>query len=365
MTIAGHGSTINDLVFSPDDCVIYSCSTDGTVYSHAVSVVPAAAPVPFTGEYVTRGGVALKVVTSPSRIVIVYYEGGDSRVSMGGYLAIWQGGELSDTPMLVQLDAPIRDIALSTVYGSSSGDRDEDVCLMGGADGSVLVSFLPLPTTTKVLNIPGCGLAQEFAAQSDADSVTEQPTSALGQNRESRFAQSRKNSSLHDIGSKGAAVDDFNPDLVTLTFLDVSKCKAFYLHCGPVSCVVISADGNRMFSTGEDGAVFMLAVSRPTKTVIGDVEEDGPPAAISRQDEPLGESALMLADKKSFAVLRSQTNEMRLVMGDKLRDSEKVVRDSDKQQRKSDHKTENITFFSNLFILVTNILTAIPTIVSF
>jgi hypothetical protein len=87
----------------------------------------------------------------------------------------------------------------------------------------------------------------------------------------------------------------------------------------------MSPCGSRIFTTGKDGAIFMLAVSKSMVASNGqggdDYEEAS--AVASEGVKSSGESSLMLADKKSFERLVNQTLEMRVAMEDKQRDREK------------------------------------------
>ena len=325
MTIAGHGSTISDLAFSADDCRIFSCSVDGTVYSHAVNVIPSCEVIPFTGEYFSRGAAAIKIVTNLRGVIIVCY---DSRTSMGGHLAIWQSGNLSDAPIIVQLDVPVRDIALGTTQ-SYCGDSSQDICMIGAADGSILISIFPLPTVatnahTLTQACSSFGFLDELApSPSNAGDQYSVHSMSSGQSRSSVLSR-RGSSPISSAASKVLFSDDLQVK-ETVMCLDCSKCKIFHLHCGPVSSVAISADGNRMFSSGEDGAVFMLSVPKPSRAKVGDMDEETVTAAsIEMQSEPLRGNSLMLADKRSFEALRSHTVDIRLVMEEKQRDTEKV-----------------------------------------
>ena len=340
MTIAGHGSTISDLAFSADDCRIFSCSVDGTVYSHAVNVIPSCEVIPFTGEYFSRGAAAIKIVTNLRGVIIVGY---DSRTSVGGHLAIWQSGNLSDAPMIVQLDVPVRDIALGTTQ-SSSGDSSQDICMIGAADGSILISIFPLPTVTTNTHpltqaTSSFGFLDEFASSpSNAGDQYSVPSMSSGQSRSSVLSR-RGSSPISSAASKVLFSDDLQVK-ETVTYLDCSRCKIFHLHCGPVSSVAISADGNLMFSSGEDGAVFMLSVPKPSRAKVGDMDEETVTAAsIEMQSEPLRGNSLMLADKRSFEALRSHTVDIRLVMEEKQRDTEKAF---SKLSEQSDMKVKEL-----------------------
>lgn len=349
MTIVAHGSAVSDITFSADDSTIYSCAVDGTVYSHVVSIVPSDVAVPYSGEYFTRGGTALKVVISESKMLIVCYEGSssltDARGGRGGYLAMWTGGELSDSPMLVFLDTPVKDIALTTArHGTNKGVGAIDLCVMGFLDGSVVVSFLPFPVLSRPSSegvfCPGdtnAVTASLSEASCTSDGIQIQgPDVGLGVTLSQTLSQSmsmtstgsRRQSRVGSIVALNAPDDSaMHIEPPVTVFLDVSKCKSYYLHSGAVSSVAISADGNRIFTTGNDGAVFMLALSRLSKTILNgeDEEEERAAAQSDWQNDVPGESFLMLADKKSFESLRSHTVEVKLMMEDRLRDSDKAL----------------------------------------
>lgn len=347
MTIAAHGSAVSDIAFSSDDSTIYSCAVDGTVYSHVVSIIPSDVAVPYSGEYFTRGGTALKVVISESKVLIVCYEGSsssgvsDARGGRGGYLAMWTGGELSDSPMLIFLDTPVRDIALATArHGTSKGDMPLDLCVMGFLDGNVLVSFLPFPVLSPSSESVICDDINAMAASLSEASCTSGALQVHGadlglgltlsqsQSVTITSGGSRRQSRVGSIVVLKALEEEMHTETPPpAVFLDVSKCKSYYLHSGAVSSVAISADGNRIFTAGCDGAVFMLALSRLSKTILNgeDEEEERAAAQSDWQNDVPGESAFMLADKKSFESLRSHTAEVKLMMEDRLRDSDKAL----------------------------------------
>jgi hypothetical protein len=67
-------------------------------------------------------------VTNLSGIVIALYDSNmnifsnEQKVTAGGFLAIWYGGQITDTPLIVYLDALATDIALSTTYAFTNGE---------------------------------------------------------------------------------------------------------------------------------------------------------------------------------------------------------------------------------------------------
>ena len=149
-----HTTPVTDVVFSTDDAVLFSCSVEGTILSHAVSCFPTSSPL--TGEYVTRGVTAAKLVTSESKVLVASYVSlavgavesrkPSSNVNIAAtdlgnysYLAIWQGGRLTDSPALVYLDVPAKEIALQSTSALAGGSK-VDLCIIGCVDGSLYFS---------------------------------------------------------------------------------------------------------------------------------------------------------------------------------------------------------------------------------
>lgn len=98
------------------------------MYSHTVDIIPATSLVQPTGEYHTRAGSAVRVVTNLSGVVIALYDSNmnifsnEQKVTVGGFLAIWYGGQITDTPLIIYLDTLATDIALSTTYAFTNGE---------------------------------------------------------------------------------------------------------------------------------------------------------------------------------------------------------------------------------------------------
>jgi hypothetical protein len=151
-------------------------------------------------------------------IVIALYDSNmnifsnEQKVTVGGYLALWNGGQLSDTPVIIYLDTLATDIALSTTYAFTNGDSQEDVCVIGCADGSVLLSFLTLPTQPRLLSL---SIADTLKSEySDNHPETD---NLSGQKLEARRASLRKSSVAAGLGL-GSGLDT-----TTVDVLDVAR----------------------------------------------------------------------------------------------------------------------------------------------
>ena len=69
------------------------------------------------------------------------------------FLAVWKDA-LSGSPRILELDSEVRSIAL----GDTDGPDKFDICVLGMADGRILISVLPLPSSFhRVLDTAGSG----------------------------------------------------------------------------------------------------------------------------------------------------------------------------------------------------------------
>jgi WD40 repeat protein len=78
------------------------------------------------------------------------------------FLAIWKDN-LGPNPRILDVDAEIKCIAL----GETDGPDKIEICVLGTADGRVLVSLLPLPSFSRVVDVSG-GISVGIAAQAQS-----------------------------------------------------------------------------------------------------------------------------------------------------------------------------------------------------
>ena len=326
MTIASHSSAISDLTFSADDSLVYSCSFDGTVYSHAVSATPASEPVSCSGSYFSRGNNALSIAVNSNRVLIVCYDSSEGQIISGSHIAVWSSGIVTDSPSLIHIDKAVTHISIGRIHSISLDSYAADVCVMGCADGSILVTSLPFPTLLRPLGT------------TDAHTVGSAASLTLGEGEGSVQVdddfRSRSNSvtdgrqlRFGSICTSAAVEDSHLSCLVSVPFLDITQCKVFNMHCGPVSSVLMTADGNRIFSTGHDGSIFELSVTAPSRAVlsVGVEEDQSSTVSLDAVREYLSESALMLSSRRDFEKLHSHATQLELSMQDRLRESENAM----------------------------------------
>jgi hypothetical protein len=326
MTIASHSSAISDLTFSSDDSLVHSTSGDGTVHSHAVSATPASEPVSSSGSYFSRGNNALRIAVNTNKMLIVCYGSSEGHITSGSHIAIWDSGVVTDSPTLLHIDKPVSHISLGRTHSISLDSYASDVCVMGCADGSILVTSLPFPTVlrptsnadTQTMGSSASLTLGEGEGSVQVDEILRSRSGSLSDGRQLR---------LGSICTTATVEDSHSSCFVSIPFLDITQCKVFNVHCGPVSSVLMTADGNRIFSTGHDGAIFELAVIAPSRAVLSlGVEEDQVYAvSVDEAREYLPESALMLSSRRDFEKLHSHATQLELSMQDRLRESENAL----------------------------------------
>ena len=354
-----HTTHVSDVTFSTDDSVLFSCSVEGTVLSHAVSCFPVSSPL--IGEYVTRGVTAAKIVTSESKVVVVSYISLASASSLSSsasamdsrqhatnitasdlanysYLSVWQGGQLSDSPAVVYLEVPAKEIAIQTTTALAGGGK-VDLCVIGCIDGSVLLCLLPLPVVVRVLS-SALGLTSSGISASGTHHMPEWDHSTTAEKSRLNNTTNSSAAALADSlaatgGMAGTAANDLDDSEGdqhprAVDFLDESRCKCFLHHTGPVSGLVVTPDSKRIFSAGSDGAIFMLQLTKPKKGSgdDSDSEDEGDThvanangARPANEDKDIGESAFMLADKSIFETMRDKAMEEKYAMEDKVKEN--------------------------------------------
>ena len=348
-----HTTLVSDVTFSSDDAVLFSCSVEGTVLSHAVSCFPTSSPL--VGEYVTRGVTAAKIVTSESKVVVVSYISLAASSSMESrqhatnitasdlanysYLSVWQGGQLSDSPVVVYLEVPAKEIAIQTTTALAGGGK-VDLCVIGCVDGSILLCLLPLPVVVRVLS-SALGLTSSGISTSGTNHMPEWDHSTTAEKSRLNNTTSSAVTALTDglaatggmAGTAANDLDDSEGDQHhprAVDFLDESRCKSFLHHTGPVSGLVVTPDSKRIFSAGSDGAIFMLQLTKPKKGSGDDTdsEDEGDTHVVNvnsarptNEEKDIGESAFMLADKSIFETMRDKAMEEKYAMEDKVKEN--------------------------------------------
>lgn len=192
-------------------------------------------------------------------------------------------------PDILQLDCPVRSIAL----GDADGIEKIDICVLGMADGRILIARLPLPIvraidiTSPLISAPNTALSDDtsrlgFGSSSHRHKggILDQDGGEIGRRRDIAINHSTNSriNNKHDNNSNDSSTDASvmsileanNKDTTTITYgdasgaehLDEKSCFQFDIHVGPVNGVVISPNGMWIFSAGDDGVIFMFATNK-------------------------------------------------------------------------------------------------------
>lgn len=233
------------------------------------------------------------------------------------FLAIWKDA-VTPAPRILALDSEVRCLAL----GDTDGPDKYDICVLGLADGRVLVSLLPLPSHFhRVLEVQlgasisapmsvtptGAGQTQlkmaprarqkgflstdgphekstrkfgglttqlenqqgpsDGASTVDGDSTSGATSAIHLKERDDLSVYSRQSSVLESTDAtpviNGAAAAPVGPTTTaSQEYLDEGRCRQMRMHCGPVSLVAVTRNGMFIFSAGMDGVVHMYATSK-------------------------------------------------------------------------------------------------------
>lgn len=305
MFLMDNTANITDLTFSKDDSRIFTTAADGFVYSWAVGDSVR------SGEFNYRGVAATKIATNDDGLIVAIFESEPgvslavtrktTRVAIHGpmsgkkglvnsrsrtsssaalvtsdtgaadshtaalsteisattpnrFLITWQNNVSLATGDTVYLDSPVTAIALGTI----DAPLKKPTCVLGLADGRVLISILPFP-----LRI----ISSEFVSTNSQ-----------------------------------------------MKFLDEPLCKVLQLHKDAITCVSISLTGLWIFTSGNDGSVYMLSTSTRAKDSMGDI-----PESLAREND------YVVTEKEQLAILRARIADVETIVSETKRDSERTI----------------------------------------
>lgn len=175
----------------------------------------------------------------------------------GCYLALWDD-HISAHVQLLEVECKVTAIAMGKLYRGSGVNEPLDICTMGLVDGRVLISAFPFKTKdlsvsswSNVISSMPSRLAEETSAINSTE-VTKS-NSACSDEFDEKILSLPTNSN---------SVSPTRPSSGTpQKSLDISSCKACILHSSRVTQVTISQSGLWIFSTCDDGSIYMCATS--------------------------------------------------------------------------------------------------------
>ena len=202
------------------------------------------------------------------------------------FLVSWTGNVSMEKGSFIYLETP----AISVALGTIDAPTKKSICVLGLADGRVLISLLPFPLRTVNLFQGLTALSVDFATTT----TTTTTTTAAATN------------TMAATAATTAAT--------TTSYLEDSKCKILQLHKDPVSCVSITASGLWIFTAGHDGSIYMLSTSLRARDML-----EVPEASTAREND------YVLTEKEQLSSLRARIADVETVIAETKRDSERVI----------------------------------------
>jgi len=197
------------------------------------------------------------------------------------FVAFWED-LLSNGPTTLEVDASVCSIAL----GCTDGPDKFDICVLGLADGRMLVSTLPVPSVLRAVDTT-LSPAPSLATTPSLAVINAAPfTTGMNMNASMRGSKREKSRRVlaqdvalavqdKTVEEWGSAKEEAPKDVevvapvpggksfsIDLQRLDVDRCRILRSHCGPVDHVGITPNGMWIFSGGADGLVKMYATSK-------------------------------------------------------------------------------------------------------
>jgi WD40 repeat protein len=225
---------------------------------------------------------------------------GGASTSSRAFLVYWTGGKIESTKETVlELAHPVTAIS----FGMLDGRDMKEICVMGLANGDVVISLLPLPLkVVSDMHIdPSCDVRYMTIGSDSRDPQT--PTKRSGRLMPVESGDVPDNADRAATPGAVATPGDSTPlpgnDEMTAAqevanvahTYDEKLCRVFSLHEGAVTRTFVSASGLWIFSAGVDGSIFMLNTNLKAKEQVEVSEAYG------------HENHIVLTDK---AMLKSQ-----------------------------------------------------------
>lgn len=280
------------------------------------------------------------------------------------FLAIWDG-EISGSPTVVHMPACVKSIAL----GRSSGPDSFELCIIGLADGQVILSMLPIPLIT-IYESPGTAPKVNFSSSMPSDNrravrggvtkrsvtgalaavseseddatVHSKPRSPFAVEPEaddaSRVSTARSNPPEDFRSRANSVVPGSTPVIETTTIamtatssleeagvggtyhINIKECRAIRVLVGGVNQINFSPDGAWIILTGEDGSVFMLSTVRKfAENPLAVVNMD------NQQRNELNKMQFLMVERTKMEGVRTKLIEMESTLEQSNKDHELYV----------------------------------------
>lgn len=355
MTLTEHTAFITDFAFSKDDSKFFTSAADGSVYEWTMGRVNR------DSEYCMKNVPAIRIAVSPLQTYIVAafesdYTPANKRLTLmrsqsrsgqnsepdrvsairrtgarGGsssppplsralsssgerpgtaaknkcYVGVWSE-HISTTVELYEMEIPVTAVC----FGQLETREVTEICVLGLANGNVLISLLPLPGRSFVPSVaptfnPGF---YSFGSQS-VDLAAMRSANITRDSVDFFDMPTRKASAPGSPHRAQSPPSEAKPS----TTIDTSRCREFQLHSSAVTRLNMSQTGHWIYSAGNDGSIFMIACSLKAFEMVDMPESLSSENQIVLTDKPALRNQLIKIDDKDLMLEEMRKDKERTV----------------------------------------------------
>ena len=231
-------------------------------------------------------------------------------------LAVWENGHINQNLVLVELRLSVTALA----FGVWEGRAQEEFCVLGLADGSLLISSLPFPlvtitSTASVNGLPsGAGITGAGGGGGAGGVVETLAPSSLAvpfsrmKRKQSTYTMSIKETDDSTVDSSKAT----NAGTETRAIIDENLCRVLAIHVGPVSKVCVSQNSLWIISGGYDGTMSIVS----TGVITGDADVS---------EHPAEENNIILTNRLELMTQKQRAEEDEAHVEELLREKDRVI----------------------------------------
>jgi len=234
------------------------------------------------------------------------------------FLVMWKEGTISSMgEEVLELNIPVTAVS----FGRMDGRDGHEMCVLGLANGDIVVSMLPIPLKVFV------PVSRKMTVNSEVrfhniPSSSGDYTPKLSTPKMSHIDSGDVYDGNDEIPlmrtSSYASVDEEK----TMYTYDESLCRVFSVHEGSVTRTLVSASGLWIFSTGVDGCVFMLNTNLKAKDQVEVAEAYG------------HENHIILTDKAMLKTQQARIEDKDLLLEEMKKDKKHTVSQLEEQREK-------------------------------
>ncbi len=275
------------------------------------------------------------------------------------FVALWEN-EISANPIIAYCDVAIKAISLGRLTSPDS----VDICVLGLADGRILVSTFPIPllyvnpmnvtsSTTNIKpqlfhagSISRMGGKKRKTGNMSMESVMESINEAVVPGELAAAVQrSTINDSIADSISNISPTKIMNSEdslsqtvvdkrVGSYAVIDETNCKCFRLFVGAITHVGFSQEGDWIFAAGEDNSIHLISTQKRSSDEATQKQQLSDVSTVVQQ--------FLMIDKGKMQHLRSKLLELEFAVEQSRKDNEmyitKLLEGKEKQMQELESK---------------------------